>query len=95
MGKKRITFSYILYNCSICSLKAEWLYSHGKGRSYRSGQHSQLVHYLATVCPLTSSAALETAENAKLEKILSKQRYLFRLVKGPTMILSDYFNKNV
>eukprot|EP00066_Takifugu_rubripes_P017117 XP_011606383.1 PREDICTED: centrosomal protein of 97 kDa [Takifugu rubripes] len=55
-------------------LKAEWLYSHGKGRSYRPGQHNQLVHYLATVCPLTSSAALETAENAKLEKILSKQR---------------------
>ncbi|KAF7644923.1 hypothetical protein LDENG_00213510 [Lucifuga dentata] len=55
-------------------LKAEWLYSQGKGRSYRPGQHVQLVQYLATVCPLTSSPALETAENAKLEKILSKQR---------------------
>uniref|UniRef100_A0A8C7USQ4 Centrosomal protein of 97 kDa n=1 Tax=Oncorhynchus mykiss TaxID=8022 RepID=A0A8C7USQ4_ONCMY len=55
-------------------LKAEWLYSQGKGRSYRPGQHMQLVQYLATVCPLTSTTALETAEDAKLEKILSKQR---------------------
>ncbi|KAA8588013.1 hypothetical protein FQN60_001207 [Etheostoma spectabile] len=56
-------------------LKAEWLYSQGKGRTYRPGQHVQLVQYLATVCPLTSSPALETAEDAKLEKILSKQRF--------------------
>lgn len=55
-------------------LKAEWLYSQGKGRTYRPGQHVQLVQYLATVCPLTSTPALETAEDAKLEKILSKQR---------------------
>uniref|UniRef100_A0A146WZ22 Centrosomal protein of 97 kDa n=2 Tax=Fundulus heteroclitus TaxID=8078 RepID=A0A146WZ22_FUNHE len=55
-------------------LKAEWLYSQGKGRSYRPGQHVQLVQYLATVCPLTASPALETEEDAKLEKILSKQR---------------------
>uniref|UniRef100_A0A1A7XVS5 Centrosomal protein of 97 kDa n=1 Tax=Iconisemion striatum TaxID=60296 RepID=A0A1A7XVS5_9TELE len=57
------------------SLKAEWLYSQGKGRAYRPGQHVQLVQYLATVCPLTSSPALETAEDAKLERILSKQRF--------------------
>ncbi|KAM9343863.1 centrosomal protein of 97 kDa [Pholidichthys leucotaenia] len=56
-------------------LKAEWLYSQGKGRSYRPGQHVQLVQYLATVCPLTASPALEMAEDAKLEKILSKQRF--------------------
>ncbi|CAL1582090.1 unnamed protein product [Knipowitschia caucasica] len=55
-------------------LKAEWLYSQGKGRSFRPGQHVQLVQYLATVCPLTASPALETAEDAKLEKILRKQR---------------------
>ncbi|XP_054433313.1 centrosomal protein of 97 kDa [Pteronotus mesoamericanus] len=57
------------------SLKAEWLYSQGKGRSYRPGQHIQLVQYLATVCPLTSTLGLQTAEDAKLEKILSKQRF--------------------
>ncbi|NWW45025.1 CEP97 protein, partial [Pedionomus torquatus] len=56
------------------SLKAEWLYSQGKGRSYRPGQHVQLVQYLATVCPLISTHALQTEEDAKLEKILSKQR---------------------
>ncbi|NXP81045.1 CEP97 protein, partial [Ramphastos sulfuratus] len=56
------------------SLKAEWLYSQGKGRSYRPGQHIQLVQYLATVCPLISTSGLQTEEDAKLEKILSKQR---------------------
>ncbi|NXF08623.1 CEP97 protein, partial [Smithornis capensis] len=56
------------------SLKAEWLYSQGKGRSYRPGQHVQLVQYLATVCPLISAHGLQTEEDAKLEKILSKQR---------------------
>lgn len=57
------------------SLKAEWLYSQGKGRAYRPGQHIQLVQYLATVCPLTSTLGLQSAEDAKLEKILSKQRW--------------------
>ncbi|XP_008072649.1 centrosomal protein of 97 kDa isoform X1 [Carlito syrichta] len=57
------------------SLKAEWLYSQGKGRAYRPGQHIQLVQYLATVCPLTSTLGLQTEEDAKLEKILSKQRF--------------------
>ncbi|KFQ18756.1 Centrosomal protein of 97 kDa, partial [Merops nubicus] len=56
------------------SLKAEWLYSQGKGRSYRPGQHVQLAQYLATVCPLISSYGLQTEEDAKLEKILSKRR---------------------
>ncbi|NXD74211.1 CEP97 protein, partial [Eolophus roseicapillus] len=56
------------------SLKAEWLYSQGKGRSYRPGQHVQLVQYLAIVCPLISTYGLQTEEDAKLEKILSKQR---------------------
>ncbi|XP_066475858.1 centrosomal protein of 97 kDa [Tiliqua scincoides] len=56
------------------SLKAEWLYSQGKGRSFRPGQHIQLVQYLAGVCPLTTMFGLQTAEDAKLEKILHKQR---------------------
>ncbi|KAL6481490.1 hypothetical protein MHYP_G00095700 [Metynnis hypsauchen] len=55
-------------------LKAEWLYSQGKGRTYRPGQHIQLVQYLASTCPLTSTSALQSAEDAKLERILSKQR---------------------
>nr|XP_060626670.1 centrosomal protein of 97 kDa isoform X1 [Anolis sagrei ordinatus] len=56
------------------SLKAEWLYSQGKGRSFRPSQHIQLVQYLASVCPLTTMFGLQTAEDAKLEKILHKQR---------------------
>ncbi|KAG7315740.1 hypothetical protein KOW79_020606 [Hemibagrus wyckioides] len=55
-------------------LKAEWLYSQGKGRTFRPGQHIQLVQYLASTCPLTSSSSLQSAEDAKLERILSKQR---------------------
>ncbi|XP_017313550.1 centrosomal protein of 97 kDa isoform X2 [Ictalurus punctatus] len=56
-------------------LKAEWLYSQGKGRMFRPGQHIQLVQYLASTCPLTSSSSLQSAEDAKLERILSKQRH--------------------
>ncbi|XP_051557995.1 centrosomal protein of 97 kDa [Myxocyprinus asiaticus] len=56
------------------SLKAEWLYSQGKGRMFRPGQHAQLVQYLASTCPLTATTALQSAEDAKLERILNKQR---------------------
>lgn len=65
-----------VHNCSALylRLKAEWLYSQGKGRLFRPGQHVQLVQYLASVCPLTSASALQSAEDAKLEKILSQQR---------------------
>ncbi|XP_077472783.1 centrosomal protein of 97 kDa [Stigmatopora argus] len=56
-------------------LKAEWLYSQGKGRSFRPGQHIELIQYLSTVCLRTASSPLVTAEDAKLEKILNKQRF--------------------
>ncbi|XP_042874189.1 uncharacterized protein LOC122254532 isoform X3 [Penaeus japonicus] len=32
------------------SLKAEWLYSQGKGRGFQVGEHAALVHYLSGVC---------------------------------------------
>ncbi|CAF3743149.1 unnamed protein product [Rotaria sp. Silwood1] len=32
------------------SLKSEWLLSQGKGRSFRSGEHNELVQYLIKVC---------------------------------------------
>lgn len=32
------------------SLKAEWLLSQGKGRSFRPGEHDELVQYLIRVC---------------------------------------------
>jgi len=34
-------------------LKAEWLYSQGKGRHFRPGQSSQLIEYLIKTCPFT------------------------------------------
>lgn len=60
--------------CRVSRLKGEWLYSQGKGRMFRPGQHAQLVQYLACTCPLTATTALESAEDAKLERILNKQR---------------------
>ncbi|CAH0746404.1 unnamed protein product [Diatraea saccharalis] len=53
------------------SLKAEWLYSQGKGRHYHAGQHQELCEYLASTCPLTADA-LETEDQRKLRLILSK-----------------------
>ena len=38
------------------SLKAEWLFSQGKGRRFNPGQHHQLVQYLSAVCPLDYNA---------------------------------------
>ncbi|XP_066998689.1 centrosomal protein of 97 kDa [Anabrus simplex] len=56
---------------AIESLKAEWLYSQGRGRQFRVGEHAALVQYLATVCPL-SSDTLESEDERKLRLILSK-----------------------
>jgi hypothetical protein len=58
------------------SLKAEWLYSQGKGRHYHAGQHQDLCEYLASTCPLTADA-LETEDQRKLRLILSKVRINF------------------
>ena len=45
------------YSCvlSVFRLKAEWLYSQGKGRHFKLGQHIETVQYLSGVCPLTAS----------------------------------------
>ncbi|KAJ8986071.1 hypothetical protein NQ317_003365 [Molorchus minor] len=56
------------------SLRAEWLYSQGRGRHYRVGDQKELTQYLATVCPLTGEA-LETEEDRKLRLILSKAQH--------------------
>jgi hypothetical protein len=39
----------LFYNY-LFSLKAEWLLSQGKGRSFRPGDHHELVLYLTKVC---------------------------------------------
>ncbi|XP_063365966.1 centrosomal protein of 97 kDa-like [Cydia amplana] len=59
---------------AIESLKAEWLYSQGKGRHYHSGQHQELCEYLASTCPLTADA-LDTEDQRKLRLILSKAQH--------------------
>ncbi|XP_071136329.1 serine-rich adhesin for platelets-like isoform X2 [Mytilus edulis] len=55
-------------------LKAEWLYSQGRGRHFKPGQHAELCQYLSNTCPLTASAELESQEDAKLSQILYKQK---------------------
>ncbi|XP_030753204.1 centrosomal protein of 97 kDa-like isoform X2 [Sitophilus oryzae] len=59
---------------AIESLRAEWLYSQGRGRHFRIGDQSELTQYLATVCPLTGET-LETEEDRKLRLILSKAQH--------------------
>lgn len=59
---------------AIESLRAEWLYSQGKGRHFQIGDHNELVSYLASVCPLTAQT-LETEEDRKLRLILSKAQH--------------------
>lgn len=53
------------------SLKAEWLYSQGRGRQFRVGEQGSLAKYLSSVCPLTGKA-LENENERKLRLILSK-----------------------
>ncbi|GBP77307.1 Centrosomal protein of 97 kDa [Eumeta japonica] len=59
---------------AIESLKAEWLYSQGKGRHYHTGQQRELCEYLASTCPLTADA-LDTEDQRKLRLILSKAQH--------------------
>ncbi|XP_067623271.1 centrosomal protein of 97 kDa isoform X3 [Eurosta solidaginis] len=53
------------------SLKAEWLYSQGRGRQFRIGEQAALAKYLSSVCPLIGKA-LENENERKLRLILSK-----------------------
>lgn len=67
------------------SLKAEWLYSQGRGRQFRIGEQAGLGRYLSTVCPL-SGEILENENERKLRLILSKaqqhQRQLQEEISG-------------
>lgn len=53
------------------SLKAEWLYSQGRGRQFRLGEQAALTKYLSSVCPMLGKA-LESENERKLRLILSK-----------------------
>lgn len=65
------------------SLKAEWLYSQGRGRQFRVGEQADLAKYLSSVCPLTGEA-LENEEDRKLRLILSKAQQHQRQLKEET-----------
>ena len=54
----------------VFSLKAEWMYSQSRGRTFNSGQHTELLEYLVSTCPLHPGDDWE--EDKKLLKILSK-----------------------
>ncbi|XP_075234359.1 centrosomal protein 97kDa isoform X2 [Lycorma delicatula] len=65
------------------SLKAEWLYSQGKGRHFRVGEQGALVQYLAETCPLNCQS-MESEQERKLRLILSKaQQHQQQLRKEP------------
>lgn len=53
------------------SLKAEWLYSQGRGRQFRVGEQTALAKYLSSACPLVGKP-LENENDRKLRLILSK-----------------------
>lgn len=71
------------------SLKAEWLYSQGRGRQFRIGEQVELARYLSQVCPMTGEA-LENEDERKLRLILSKaqqhQRQLQEEISGNRFI---------
>ncbi|KAH8248907.1 hypothetical protein KR032_004227, partial [Drosophila birchii] len=55
-------------------LKAEWLYSQGRGRQFRVGEQISLAKYLSSNCPLVGEA-LENENDRKLRLILSKAQH--------------------
>ncbi|CAB3241721.1 unnamed protein product [Arctia plantaginis] len=72
--ESKTIINLILDQNELQRLKAEWLYSQGKGRHFHSGQHQELCEYLASTCPLTADA-LETEDQRKLRLILSKAQH--------------------
>uniref|UniRef100_A0A182Q2M9 Centrosomal protein of 97 kDa n=1 Tax=Anopheles farauti TaxID=69004 RepID=A0A182Q2M9_9DIPT len=76
---------------AIESLKAEWLYSQGRGRQFRIGEQTSLARYLSSVCPL-SGEALENQNERKLRLILSKAQHHQRQLQEQTTLGSDGAN---
>lgn len=68
------------------SLLAEWLFSQGKGRYFRCGQHEQLVQYLTTACPISPRASIE--DQARLSRVLLQQRRHQRELEEPSPDIS-------
>ncbi|XP_017046313.1 centrosomal protein of 97 kDa [Drosophila ficusphila] len=66
------------------SLKAEWLYSQGRGRQFRVGEQQGLAKYLSSMCPLVGKA-LENENDRKLRLILSKAQHHQRQLQEEIM----------
>ncbi|XP_049537178.1 uncharacterized protein LOC125952015 isoform X1 [Anopheles darlingi] len=79
---------------AIESLKAEWLYSQGRGRQFRVGEQTALSRYLSSVCPL-SGEALENQNERKLRLILSKAQQHQRQLQEQTTQGSDLLTQSV
>lgn len=75
------------------SLKAEWLYSQGRGRSFRVGEQSQLARYLSATCPL-SGETLENENERKLRLILSKAQHHQRQLQEEIISGSESANNS-
>uniref|UniRef100_A0A182YIK0 Centrosomal protein of 97 kDa n=1 Tax=Anopheles stephensi TaxID=30069 RepID=A0A182YIK0_ANOST len=78
---------------AIESLKAEWLYSQGRGRQFPIGEQTALARYLSSVCPL-SGEALENQNDRKLRLILSKAQQHQRQLQEQTTLGSDGANQS-
>ncbi|XP_049288800.1 uncharacterized protein LOC125766636 isoform X1 [Anopheles funestus] len=78
---------------AIESLKAEWLYSQGRGRQFPIGEQTALARYLSSVCPL-SGEALENQNERKLRLILSKAQQHQRQLQEQTTLGSDGTNQS-
>uniref|UniRef100_A0AAG5DQT0 Centrosomal protein of 97 kDa n=1 Tax=Anopheles atroparvus TaxID=41427 RepID=A0AAG5DQT0_ANOAO len=78
---------------AIESLKAEWLYSQGRGRQFRIGEQTALARYLSSVCPL-SGEALENQNERKLRLILCKAQQHQRQLQEQTSLGGEGGNQS-
>ncbi|CAF0920908.1 unnamed protein product [Adineta ricciae] len=72
------------------SLKSEWLLSQGKGRSFGSGEHAELVRYLTRVCGTDGNEKEDTNLSQIIhQKDLHNQQRYSEHSNEPMMITSD------
>ncbi|CAF3094377.1 unnamed protein product [Rotaria sp. Silwood2] len=67
------------------SLKSEWLLSQGKGRSFRPGEHNELVQYLIKVCGMDA----DERNDLRLSRIMFQQDLYKQNIDETFMQTSD------
>ena len=65
------------------SLVAEWLYSLGKGRQFKPGQHDELLAYLASVRPPEVQPSTATIANGEILQMVQQQQQLPAATQSP------------